>query len=201
MITRHTLVWLQETPHALQSKHQAAAVRWHAAGHPFIVTRTRPGEALSLGFCLPRTSEAPPQRVCAASTSAAIVRHTPPPTLDACADSLPQLRPLLPLAAGLDVRLFGSFLWQSLTRESYATAQSDLDLLVTLTDASQAATAVTFYRKAEALGLGRIDGELSFPGLGEVNWREFARDAAEVVVKSCAAIRLIPRTELTCLPC
>jgi hypothetical protein len=41
-----------------------------------------------------------------------------------------------------------------------------------------------------------LDGEISFKGLGEVNWREYRQDRQEVLLKSIDTMRLTSRTEL-----
>ena len=97
---------------------------------------------------------------------------------------------------GLDIRVFGSWMWQTLTGGSYVNAASDLDVLVDVADAAGAGRAADFLqRKAEECPF-KLDGELSFPGLGEIHWREYLNDGPMILVKSMVAVRMIRREEL-----
>jgi phosphoribosyl-dephospho-CoA transferase len=97
---------------------------------------------------------------------------------------------------GLDIRVFGSWMWQTLTGGSYVNAASDLDVLVDVADAAGAGRAADFLqRKAEECPF-KLDGELSFPGLGEIHWREYLNDGPMILVKSIVAVRMIRREEL-----
>jgi hypothetical protein len=74
------LVWLRNPPTTSDSME---AVAWHEAGHPFIVCRKRPGEKLSLGFCLPKPlgQSGSPIRIAAHSDEANVARVDRPPAL------------------------------------------------------------------------------------------------------------------------
>jgi phosphoribosyl-dephospho-CoA transferase len=98
--------------------------------------------------------------------------------------------------AGIDIRVYGSWMWQALSGEGHVRAGSDLDLLVDVADADEAERVAAFLEREEAGLAFRLDGELSLAGLGEVQWREVRQGNAEVVVKSIDALRLMPRAEL-----
>jgi len=42
----------------------------------------------------------------------------------------------------------------------------------------------------------KLDGELSFAGRGEVQWREFLTTAPEVLVKAVDSVRMMRREDL-----
>lgn len=202
MLARHTLVWLRDEPLALRPEWQSAVGSWYASGLPFIVSRTRSGEALSVDFCQPRsTNGAEPLRICSTSSPDLVIREELPLKLSTVVDLFPVFRPLLELSRGLDVRVFGSFLWQSITQRTYTTPLSDFELLVRLPDISKVSDALTFLRRADVCSAYRIVGELSFPGLGEVNWREFLTGSDSLVVKSLDGVSLHQRNELQCATC
>ena len=112
------------------------------------------------------------------------IRHIAPanwhPTIDA----------LLALAReyAVDVRVFGSFAWQTLTGLDYISAGSDLDLLWPLTPRTR--QILPRIASLDATAPGRLDGEVE--GDGAVNWRELASGSAEVLVKSCDGVALMP---------
>jgi len=49
---------------------------------------------------------------------------------------------------------------------------SDLDVLIDVVDADDAERVAAFLEREEASLAFKLDGELSFAGLGEVHWRE-----------------------------
>ena len=98
--------------------------------------------------------------------------------------------------AELDVRVFGSWMWQTLTGGSYVNAASDLDVLIDVADAAGADQAADFLRREAAECPFKLDGELSFSGLGEVHWREYLNGEPVILVKSIATVRMVRREEL-----
>lgn len=177
-----------------------------------MVCRTRPGEDLSLGFCLPRTpaNAGSPDRIPAASCYAHIQHLTRPPQLTGTvppqghallpplrlsAGSLPGL-PLLrwpPAPAAVTVRVTGSRMWQFLTGKPYTSAHSDLDLVVDLPHAGLLDEAAAFLTLAQERIPWRLDGELSVAGRGEVHWREWLSPVEQVLVKSLHSVELRDR--------
>jgi phosphoribosyl-dephospho-CoA transferase len=97
---------------------------------------------------------------------------------------------------GLDIHVFGSWMWQTLTGGSYVNETSDLDVLVDVADAAGADRAADFLRRKARESPFKLDGELSFPGLGEIHWRDYLNDGPMILVKSLAAVRMVRREEL-----
>ena len=205
-LRRHTLVWLSQAPEAETDDDRARAAAWHLSGRPFVVTRRRnDGRDIGLGFCTtdPAHPELRPRRVAARTDPDRILRDARPPGLEeiarcpaatAKADSFLHLISAA-APAGLDVRVYGSWMWQALTGEPHVHEGSDLDVVIDVTDLAAADRAATFLERAEQVLAFRIDGELSFPGLGEVQWRELLHDK-EVVLKSIDTLKLVSRAQL-----
>jgi phosphoribosyl-dephospho-CoA transferase len=206
-LRRHALARLSCAPQAGNDTDYAFAVRWQAAGRPFVVTRrgAHP-DAVGLGFCVvdPKHADLRPRRIAAHCDRGDVVGIDRPPPLEEiarCAAAAPHAASFSRLAAaaataGLDIRVYGSWMWQALTGERHVRDGSDLDVLIDVADAGEADRAAAFLARQEANLAFRIDGELSIAGLGEVHWRELSQGKAEVLVKSVDALRLIPRSEL-----
>ncbi len=188
MIRRHSLVWLKRTPAA------DAAAAWFAAGHPFIVARTRPGEELSLGYCRPPSGPGHPPSRHALAAALGDLRTTERPPLLGDVTSALGLPALPPVSA--EIRLIGSRLWQVLTGEPYGRPGSDLDLVVDLPNGSASDSAVAELTRLQTLLVPRLDAELSFPGHGEVHWQEWRSGVPRVLVKSLQGVALRDRAEL-----
>jgi len=176
------------------------AVAWHEAGQPFIVCRKRPGERLSLGFCLPKPlgQSGSPIRIAAHSDEANVIRVDRPPALcsEAAQRAIPPdvLNQLLSPPIGCIVRLIGSRMWEAITKTSYTNASSDLDLVIDLATSDAADPACEFLESF--MSPIRLDAELSFPGRKEVHWKEWKSAADPLLVKSLDAVALVPRAEL-----
>lgn len=188
MIRRHSLVWLRET--AGDGGPQDAAAAWREAGNPFIVCRTRPGEELSLGFCLPGTAGNPPRRWPYAAQVGDIVHAARPPLLLEIIDRLPGAwRERVECFAGeFAIRLVGSRMWDALLGGGYVRPESDLDVVVDVASSAEGNAAVDALASLEASLPCRVDGEISLESVGEIAWREWNRD--EVLVKSLDGVRL-----------
>ena len=210
-LRRHALVWLSEAPQAddasANGSDGALAAKWHAEGRPFVICRRRSErDEVSLGFCVvhEKFPEIRPRRVGARTLAAQIVRTARPPALAEVSRCGPALdhaasfRLLVDEAArtGLDLRVYGSWMWQSLTGEGHVRPTSDLDLLVDVAGPRDAEEAAAFLGRQEAALSFRLDGELSFAGRGEVQWREFLTTAPEVLVKAVDSMRMIRREDL-----
>ncbi|MEI8313367.1 MAG: malonate decarboxylase holo-[acyl-carrier-protein] synthase [Verrucomicrobiota bacterium] len=198
-LRRHSLVWLSRAPQPDLPADVAAVDRWHADGHPFVVCRSRGGsDLLSLGFCLP-VSGLRPRRIAAQARPDQIVRAARPPSLGDIAALQPAAFARLSdsaACAGLDIRVFGSWMWQALTGESHVNASSDLDVLIEVADAAGADLAAEFLQREASACPFNLDGELSFPGLGEVHWREYLNGEPSILVKSVNTVRMVRREEL-----
>jgi phosphoribosyl-dephospho-CoA transferase len=206
-LRRHTLVRLSRAPETGNDTDRALGERWQAAGRPFIVSRRRADEAaVALGFCVAdeRYPELRPRRVAARIDPRHVVDVAGPPRLDeiaGCPAAQAHAASFSRLAsaaqrAGLDIRVYGSWMWQALTGERHVREASDLDVLVDVADAGEADRVAAFLQREEEGLAFKLDGELSFAGLGEVHWREYRQGKAQVLLKSIDALRLVPRAEL-----
>ena len=84
----------------------------------------------------------------------------------------------------------------ALTGERHVHAESNLDVVIGVTNLGGALRTVAFLARAEQDLPFRIDGELSFPDLGEVPWRELLQDRDEILLKSVDILELMPRARL-----
>jgi len=206
-LRRHALARLTRAPGADDEADRERAARWHAAGRPFVVTRRRAtGDGIGLGFCTtdPAHPELRPRRVAAHADAGLVADLTLPPALEEIercpaaahhADSFSRLAAAA-VAESISIRVYGSWMWQALTGEKHVHEASDLDVLIDVADVAAADRATTFLETIEPGLAFRLDGEVSFAGLGEVNWREYRQDRPEVLLKSVDAMRLVPRTGL-----
>lgn len=206
-LRRHALVWLSEPPQTDDGPDDALAATWHAEGRPFVVCRRRnERDQVSLGFCVVNEKhfEIRPRRVGARTVAAHVVRTARPLELAEVArcgparDHAASFKQLAEEAAraGLDLRVYGSWMWQALTGEGHVRPTSDLDLLVDVAGPREAGDAAAFLARQE-LGLSfKLDGELSFADRGEVQWREFLTEAPEVLVKAVDSVRMVRREDL-----
>ncbi len=206
-LRRHALVWLSQAPIADNDADTARAVAWHEAGRPFVATRRRDdGPEIGLGFCTtdPAHPELRPRRVAARIAPAHVLRHGRPPPLaeiarcPAAGTRAALFERLLRAAGddGIDIRVYGSWMWQALTGEPHVHAESDLDVVIDAGDLAAAGRVAEFLERQEAaLGL-RIDGEISLAGRGEIHWRELRQDKAEMLLKTIDGMKLVPRAEL-----
>lgn len=206
-LRRHALVWLSDAPQADEASDSALAAKWHAAGRPFVICRRRSErDEVSLGFCVvhEKFPEIRPRRIGARTHAAHIVRTVRPPTLAEvarCGPALDHAASFRGLAdeaarAGLDLRVYGSWMWQTLTGEGHVRTTSDLDLLVDVAGPREAEAAAAFLARQEPGLSFKLDGELSFPGRGEVQWREFLLSAPEVLLKAVDSVRMVRREDL-----
>ncbi len=206
-LRRHALARLALAPVADNDADRERAARWHASGRPFVVTRRREASRdVGLGFCTTEAAhpELRPRRVAAHTDAAFVVDLALPPTLKEIARN-PAASPhaasfsrlaVAAAAAGIAIRVYGSWMWQALTGERHVHEGSDLDVLVDVADVSAADRVTAFLAEIEPTLAFRLDGEISFASLGEVNWREYQQAGPEVLLKSVDAMRLTPRTEL-----
>ncbi len=207
VLRRHALARLSRAPGADSEADCERALLWQAAGRPFVVTRRRDASsAVGLGFCTTdaRHPELRPRRVAAHADVSLVAGLALPPTLEEIArcpvavtrsDSFSRLGNAAD-AAGIAIRIYGSWMWQALTGERHVHEASDLDVLIDVAGAAEADRVAAFLAEIEPSLAFRLDGELSFAGMGDVNWREYRQDRPEVLLKSVDAMRLTHRTEL-----
>ncbi|MFO1161889.1 MAG: malonate decarboxylase holo-[acyl-carrier-protein] synthase [Reyranellaceae bacterium] len=204
-LRRHALVRLSQAPGADSEADRERAVRWHAAGRPFVVTRRRAaGRDIGLGFCTTdeRHPELRPRRVAAQAAVDLVDSLALPPTLEeiarhpAALGHAASFSRLASAAAATTVRVYGSWMWQMLTGERHVHDASDLDVLIDVAGISAADRVTALLAEIEPTLGFRLDGEISFAGLGEVNWREYRQDGREVLLKSVETMRLTPRSAL-----
>ena len=204
---RHALVRLARPPGAGTDDDQRRATDWQRAGRPFVVARRGDEtDVLRLGFCTvdPRHPQLRPRRVAVRAAPADIAAIERPPSLAAivaAAVQHPRHDALARLAAAaegaaLDVRVYGSWMWQALTGEPHVHALSDLDVLVDVADRASADRAASFLAVQEAATGLTLDGELHLAGIGDLSWREWHGEAPEVLVKTLESMRLVPRQAL-----
>jgi phosphoribosyl-dephospho-CoA transferase len=99
----------------------------------------------------------------------------------------------LALRHSVDVRVFGSLAWQSLTGLDYVTDRSDLDVLFEFHRETDIDRFVADVAAIETGAPMRLDGELMGAGGAAVNWREFHGGASELLVKSIERVVLLGR--------
>jgi phosphoribosyl-dephospho-CoA transferase len=100
-------------------------------------------------------------------------------------------------------RVFGALLWEHVTGLPYLTANSDLDLLWSVSDELTAELLVERLVKLEAEGPVRLDGELELPDGAGVNWRELAHNSdrrSQVLVKTMDGVEVRARAGLFRVP-
>ncbi|MCF8531889.1 MAG: malonate decarboxylase holo-[acyl-carrier-protein] synthase [Reyranella sp.] len=206
-LRRHTLVWLSRAPGAEDAQDSALVDRWHADGWPFVVCRRRgePGE-LSLGFCVvhDKFPEVRPRRIAAHTVAKHVVRIARPPALEEVAKCRPAAAHAAAFArlgteaarAGLDLRIYGSWMWQALTGQPHVRPSSDLDILVEVGGRREAEVAGEFLERQEPGLPFKLDGELAFADGGEVQWREYRQNTPEVLLKAVDRMHMIRREAL-----
>jgi phosphoribosyl-dephospho-CoA transferase len=103
-------------------------------------------------------------------------------------------------ALGVTPRVFGALLWEHATGLPYLTAQSDLDLLWSISDERSAALLVEGLLRLDAGGPVRLDGELELADGAAVNWRELANQGGKLLVKTMDGVEVRTRAALFCPP-
>lgn len=175
-------------------------VRWAGEGWPTIRRRALPDEKSGLPLGLPLPPSAGKRRVSLLSEQDDVVSVVRPPSLDevvTCAparwcatlDGLGQLSN----RHAIDVRVFGSLAWRTLTGLDYVTDRSDLDLLFDIRPGTDLDHLTAELAAIETAAPMRLDGELMNEDGLAVNWREFRDGGAQVLVKNPDGIALVDR--------
>jgi phosphoribosyl-dephospho-CoA transferase len=92
--------------------------------------------------------------------------------------------------------VFGALLWEHATGLPYLSAQSDLDLLWSVSDEDTAAALVKGLDRLDRAGPIRLDGELTLPDGAAVNWRELEQGSADLLVKTMDGVEMRTRSAL-----
>jgi phosphoribosyl-dephospho-CoA transferase len=174
--------------------------RWPKMRWPTIRRRALPSEATGLALGLPLPPSAGKKRVSLLVDIGHVASVARPPSLQqarayAPRNWWPTLDRLdrLALRHSVDVRVFGSLAWQSLTGLDYVTDRSDLDVLFELRGETDIDRFVADIAAIEADAPIRLDGELMGADGAAVNWREFHSGASELLVKSLEHVVLLSR--------
>ncbi|MEO5797502.1 MAG: malonate decarboxylase holo-[acyl-carrier-protein] synthase [Rhodoferax sp.] len=187
---RHQIAWLSDV--AWQQVQEVQAHTWdavaqeclqHWASHrlPLVVTRQTASEMpRSVALGLPAPARWDKRRITLAVPRSAVLYFDAfPRALEVqCLLPLPARAPWLGLCEQLSAchataRVYGSYGWQRLTGLDHVHADSDIDLCIAVSNASQA-DAVAALLQGFAAPRVRLDGELVFDDGAAVAWREWA---------------------------
>jgi phosphoribosyl-dephospho-CoA transferase len=175
---------------------------WARLGRPVIVRRRMAGE---LPDIVPAALPLPPshgkRRLAFTFSSSAALTALPPVLLRDAARTAPAewqsiIAALLDFGDTIEIapRVFGALLWEHATGLPYLSAQSDLDLLWSISDERTAHSLVERLHQLDADGSVRLDGELELPNGAAVNWRELARNLEDqngnVLVKTMDGVEI-----------
>jgi phosphoribosyl-dephospho-CoA transferase len=210
-LTRHDLVWIDPSQCAalvVDDKCRPEVARWLERALPTVATRRGPGAQASfawLGIPLPPSRGR--GRIALQAPVRAVLRVSPPVLLaevigSSPADRQAALRDLdaEARALGLEFRAHGSLAWQLLTGETYATPDSDLDLLFRAASLPHLEATFRLLDAWERRTGLVADAEVGLPG-GGVAWRELASGAEKVLVKGDEGVALLRRADvLSTLP-
>ena len=175
-------------------------VDWVAAGHPLIARRPVCEDMAGLvPLGLPLPPSLGMQRLAVAVPPDAILSDAPPPLLSNALRSAPvawQRTVAALIALDPETRCFGSLAWAYLTGLSYLSETSDLDVIWQVANGDDAARLATSLVRIDTDAPMRLDGEIVTPTGLAVQWREFASDAPELLVKAAEGNRMVARAEL-----
>ncbi|MES3082022.1 malonate decarboxylase holo-[acyl-carrier-protein] synthase [Sphingomonas faeni] len=175
-------------------------VDWVLAGHPLIGRRSVCEDMAGLvPLGLPLPPSLGKQRLAIMVPPDAILSDVPPPLLAEAKRTAPATwQETITALVALDpeTRSFGSLAWAYLTGLPYLSETSDLDSLWQVATADDAARLVAALVRIDAKAPMRLDGEIVTPTGLAVQWREFASDAPEMLVKTAEGNRMIARAEV-----
>lgn len=209
---RHNLVWLDPdldvAPYTPVSEYVSFARDWIGQGLPLVVAR-QPRQPvagaphIALGLTLP--PPATRQRISFYVPTEAIRRHSGPLELGRSLAHAPFWQELIQQllvmcrAAGVTPCVYGSLLWQTVSRYCYLTDTSDLDVLFVCTEVSDIKLLVDSLAACEE-SRPRLDGEILAPSGWAAAWREVAAacktgGSGKVLAKSSYEARLVSLEE------
>jgi phosphoribosyl-dephospho-CoA transferase len=212
MVQRHDLVWIDPDLDILQyspdPEYASFARDWIAQGLPLVVAR-QPKQPvtgaphIALGLTLP--PPATRQRMSLYVPTEAILRHSGPLELGQSLahaplwqDAIQQLL-IVCKAAGVTPCVYGSLLWQTVSRYNYLTDTSDLDVLFVCNEVSDINLLVDSLAAFEE-SRPRLDGEILAPSGWAAAWREVTKafkagGSNRVLAKSSHEARLVSLDE------
>jgi phosphoribosyl-dephospho-CoA transferase len=162
----------------------AFAHDWLAQGRPFVVARqSESAGKLALGLALP--VEFATRRLACTADHADVVRSRNPLTVDEAAHVLPMqdtlaLRRFAGAVAGhaLQVGVYGSTAWESLSGLRYRHEESDVDIVCDVASSAGLSACLGAFAEGTRDFRSRLDGEIRFTGGRAVAWRELAEACA-----------------------
>lgn len=215
MCARHDLVWLSDQGWRRARDMAPAGCSdmigmWRQADWPAIVRRADADllpDQLSLGIAMPpRPTDACKTRVGFRVQRCAISRISSPLSIAQIREATPESwRTFLDAldgeatGQGLTIRVYGSVALQALTRQSYLTAASDIDVLLRPVTHAQLHCGLDLLNSySRHLPL---DGEVVFPSGQAVAWKELwaalrAKSAHRVLVKEMHKVSLAATDDL-----
>lgn len=171
---------------------------WVDRGWPLVSRRFAPGEEHGLALGLPLPPSLGKGRLAVLMQPDEMISVAPPPELSITIDVAPEswrrtLERVMNLAAGYDVevRVFGSLAWRSVTGLDYLTAGSDLDVLLPIPRGRDVFRLIAGLAAIEMTAPMHLDGEVVRDDGAGVNWRELHRGAREVLVKTMHEVALL----------
>lgn len=192
---RHTLCFLQSEAHPLSS-HQGDELvflnQWLKQGYPLIATRQAELiDPKSIHLAIPFFDETQQKKIRYSFLFAqSSVKHY---------QGLPDLNKLFPaIEIPYDIRVYGSYCWQYLTKHHYVQEHSDLDLLLSYSGQSLVQLKKLYYQITQEVKPIQVDGEIRFPNLGDCSWLELIQNElnATLLLKSYQSVALIKREQL-----
>jgi phosphoribosyl-dephospho-CoA transferase len=152
-------------------------------------------DGLCLGVALPPTHTV---RKLPLQVDAQVVRHTTPPlALVAVIPSAPSSwrHELARLAAGastigVELRVYGSLVWQHMSGEPYVTPTSDVDLLWRAADQARLEEMLEYLVRWESTSGLVADGELLLGDDTAVAWKELLRRPRQLLIKRSSGVEL-----------
>jgi len=211
-IQRHNLVWLDPdldpAPYTT-APGQASFVReWITLGQPLVVAQQPRQQVtgathIALGLTLP--PPATRRRISIYAPAEAILRQSGPLELTRALPHAPlweeAIQRILFICKGAAVTpcVYGSLMWQTVSRYNYLTDSSDLDLLFVCTDSSDIKLLIESLALCEE-STPRLDGEILVPSGWAAAWREVATaynagGSGRVLAKSGSQVRLVTLDE------
>lgn len=199
---RHDLVFIApSTRFSIHSLHhdsntiQKEVVAWLKKGFPCIYTRQSSDDAISLGVSLFFNNKK--YRVGLSVDKSAVLRRRPLPTLVEMQEFFFHyygIEGLDTLSTG--VAVYGSFLFQYLSKDLFVNKASDLDVLIPYSNFSLMILDKLISNLSKKFNR-TIDGEIRFATLGDISINELLNVSAETILcKTRNNVEMISRAKL-----